>query len=207
MGVVGEEWVVASGNRGKLREIEAILAPRGIHLIAQGVLGIQEVPETGLTFVENALIKARNAAHHSGLPALADDSGISVEALDGMPGIYSARYAGESATDQENLEKLLHAMEEVADGRRAAAFICAMVFMRHADDPTPIIAEGVWRGQITTARAGSRGFGYDPIFWVPDRGCTSAELSSETKNSISHRGLALAELESKLDRERVTVKG
>jgi len=181
--------VLASGNLGKIKEIQAILEDYPI--VAQSAFNITEAEETGSTFVENAIIKARHAAFHSKLPAIADDSGIVVDALKGSPGVISARYAGVGASDQDNVLKLLQALEGVPETQRTARFICVMVFMEHADDPTPLIAQGVWEGLITTQAIGSQGFGYDPVFWVPSEQCTSAELPATIKNALSHRGQAL----------------
>lgn len=186
--------VLASGNQGKLKELGAMLGELEFSLVAQSELGIASPPETGLTFVENALIKARYAAQESGLPALADDSGIAVEALNGAPGIYSARYAGDDASDADNVQKLLSAMQSVPDGQRAAAFHCVLVYLAHANDPTPLIAHGIWRGQLLHSVRGEGGFGYDPVFWVPDHACSAAELPRADKNRISHRGRALVSL-------------
>lgn len=183
--------VLASGNTGKLRELSQILSPLGLTLLAQTNLAVPEAAETGLSFVENAIIKARNAALHTGLPAIADDSGIEVEALLGAPGIYSSRYAGEDASDAENIRALLKAMESVPEGERTARFQCVVVFMRHANDPTPLICQGSWQGQILLSPSGEDGFGYDPIFWVPETDCSAAELSAEQKHAISHRGKAM----------------
>ena len=180
-----QKIVLASGNQGKINEIQAILAD---HLIVpQSAFKIVEAEETGSTFVENAIIKARNAALHCNLPAIADDSGLVVDALNGAPGVISARYAGIGANDEDNVVKLLHALEDVPETQRAARFICVMVFMRHAEDPIPVIAQGVWEGRILNQTVGSHGFGYDPVFWVPSHQCASAELSPEVKNSLSHR--------------------
>jgi XTP/dITP diphosphohydrolase len=155
---------------------------------------VEEVPETGLTFVENALIKARNASEQSGLPALADDSGIVVDALDGEPGIYSARYAGNHGDDEANTQKLLDQMHVIPEGERTARFWCAIVFLEHANDPTPIIIQRGWEGEILRKKVGENGFGYDPIFYVPTHGCASAELAPKIKNTFSHRGRALTAL-------------
>ena len=183
-----QKFVLASGNQGKINEIQAILAD---HLIVpQSAFKIVEAEETGSTFVENAIIKARNAALHCNLPAIADDSGLVVDALNGAPGVISARYAGIGANDEDNVVKLLHALEDVPETQRTARFICVMVFMRHAEDPIPVIAQGVWEGRILNQTVGSHGFGYDPVFWVPSHQCASAELSPEVKNSLSHRGQA-----------------
>ncbi|WP_200238284.1 RdgB/HAM1 family non-canonical purine NTP pyrophosphatase [Lamprobacter modestohalophilus] len=190
--------VLASDNAGKLREIESLLAPAGLHLIPQGQLGIGSAEETGLTFVENAILKARHAARCSGRAAIADDSGIEVDALQGAPGIYSARYAGAESSDEANCEKLLQALAEQPGAHRSARFQCVMVYLRHADDPTPLICQGTWEGLILDAPRGQRGFGYDPIFGVPTHGMSSAELEPETKNALSHRGQALRALVASL---------
>jgi XTP/dITP diphosphohydrolase len=184
-----QQIVLASGNLGKIKEIQAILATHRI--VPQSVFNIQEAEETGLTFVENAIIKARNAALHAQLPAIADDSGLVVDALKGEPGVFSARYAGLGASDQDNVTKLLQTLEGVPDEQRTARFICVMVFMAHAEDPFPVIAQGVWEGRILHHAVGTNGFGYDPVFWVPEYNCASAELSAAIKNSVSHRGQAL----------------
>ncbi len=187
-----QQIVLASGNLGKIKEIQALLA--GHQIVAQSAFNVAEADETACTFVENALIKARNATLHCNLPAIADDSGLVVDALKGYPGVISARYAGVGATDQENIKKLLLALDSVPEAQRTARFICVMVFMAHANDPCPIIAQGVWEGKILTKPAGSNGFGYDPVFWVPDHQCASAELSADDKNAISHRGQAIRSL-------------
>ncbi|MCC6208492.1 MAG: RdgB/HAM1 family non-canonical purine NTP pyrophosphatase [Gammaproteobacteria bacterium] len=186
--------VVASSNRGKLGEFSALLAGTGISVVSQGELGIPDAEETGLSFVENAILKARNAAQHSGLPALADDSGLEVDALDGAPGIYSSRYAGQGASDGDNVTKLLQALAKVPAERRTARFQCLIVYLRHALDPTPLICQGTWEGHILFAPRGSNGFGYDPVFHVPSHDCASAELPPEIKNRLSHRGQAMARL-------------
>ncbi len=190
--------VLASGNAGKVREINQILAELDIEVVPQSGFDVPEAEETGLTFVENAILKARNAARHTGLPAIADDSGIEVDALHGAPGIYSARYAGVGASDAANLEKLLEALADVPQNLRSARFQCLMVYLRHADDPTPLICQGTWNGRITEAPRGDNGFGYDPVFFVPDHDCTSAELPAEIKNRLSHRGQALRALVASL---------
>lgn len=190
----GESIVLASNNAGKVREINQLLAAERIHVIPQGELGVPEAEETGLTFVENAILKARNAARHSGLAAIADDSGIEVDALRGAPGIYSARYAGAGASDQKNLEQLLAALAEFPEAERTARFQCLMAYMRHPEDPTPVICQGTWEGRILFEPKGENGFGYDPIFFVPTHGCSSAELEPAIKNSLSHRGNALTKL-------------
>lgn len=190
----GATIVLASSNPGKLGEIQAILGDTGLVVQPQHELGVADAAETGLTFIENAIIKARNAARAAGRPALADDSGLCVDALDGAPGVHSARYAGTRATDADNVAKLLGALDGVAAQRRGARFQCVLALLRHADDPMPIICQGTWEGAIQTESTGDNGFGYDPVFHVPDHGCSAAELDSGTKNRISHRGRALAEL-------------
>ncbi len=186
--------VLASNNAGKLREINAMLAELGLHAEPQASFNVSEADETGLTFVENAILKARHAAQHAHHPAIADDSGIEVDALDGRPGIYSARYAGKGASDADNLQKLLGELTDVTEERRSARFQCVMVYLRHALDPTPIICQGTWEGFITFAPRGENGFGYDPVFFVPTHHCTAAELPAVTKNELSHRGQALRAL-------------
>ncbi len=186
--------VLASGNAGKLIEMRAILADLDIELVAQSDLGIQEAEETGTTFVENALLKARHAARLSGLPALGDDSGICVDALDGAPGLYSARYAGAHGAAAANIAKLLDALLDVPKAKRTAHFHCTIVLLRSAGDPAPLIAEGRWHGRILEAPRGDHGFGYDPVFFDPALDCGAAELDAATKNRISHRGQALARL-------------
>lgn len=194
--------VLASSNVGKLRELQAMLAGSNISVVPQSELGIADAVEDGLTFVENALIKARHACEESDLPAIADDSGLVVAALRGEPGIYSARYAGENASDNDNIEKLLHVMQGLKSEQRHAYFRCALVFMRYAQDPVPIICEGSWHGEILTETQGEDGFGYDPLFFVPDHGCSSAELPRDVKNKISHRGQALQQLTKALSLEK-----
>jgi XTP/dITP diphosphohydrolase len=186
------EIVLASSNPGKIREIQAILAEFSI--LPQSAFNVVDAEETGSTFVENAIIKARNAARYCKLPTIADDSGLVVDALQGAPGVMSARYAGVAASDQANLDKLLLELQDVPDGQRTARFICAMVFMQHANDPCPIIAQGVWEGKILSHAIGENGFGYDPLFWVPEQNCASAELPAAIKNALSHRGKALKTL-------------
>jgi XTP/dITP diphosphohydrolase len=194
-----KEIVLASSNPGKVREINQLLATLDLHAQPQSKLGVVDAEETGLTFVENAILKARNAAQHTGLPAIADDSGIEVDALNGAPGIYSARFAGDNASDQANLEKLLTDLEDIPEAQRSARFQCLMVFMRHANDPTPLICQGTWEGRILLAGRGENGFGYDPVFYVPTHNCSSAELPAEIKNTISHRGQALRKLVAALE--------
>ncbi|HAZ77565.1 XTP/dITP diphosphatase [Pseudescherichia sp.] len=186
-----QKVVLATGNAGKVRELASLLNDFGLDVVAQTELGVESADETGLTFIENAIIKARHAAQVTGLPAIADDSGLAVDALGGAPGIYSARFAGVDATDQQNLEKLLVELQDVPDGERQAQFHCVLVYMRHADDPTPLVCHGSWQGTIARAPAGSGGFGYDPIFVVPEAGKTAAELSADEKRAVSHRGKAL----------------
>jgi XTP/dITP diphosphohydrolase len=186
--------VLASGNPGKVREINQLLAELDLHVAPQSDYGVAEAEETGLTFIENAILKARNAAAHTGLPALADDSGLEVDALNGAPGIYSARYAGAGAGDRANLEKLLEALHEVPEAERTARFQCLMVYIRHSEDPVPLICQGTWEGRILFEPRGEGGFGYDPVFFVPTHNCSSAELEPQVKNSLSHRGQALRQL-------------
>ena len=193
------EAVLATGNAGKLREMAALLAPIGLRLIAQGELGIAAAAETGVTFVENALQKARHASAAAGLPAIADDSGLVVPALGGAPGVRSARYAGDDATDAQNNRKLIGALAGIED--RSAWFYCALVFIERPEDPAPLLATGLWRGRIIDQPRGGGGFGYDPHFLVPHLGRTSAELAPEEKNALSHRGQAVAALLQRL-RER-----
>jgi XTP/dITP diphosphohydrolase len=188
----------ASNNAGKILELTALLKPFNIEIIPSASLNVSEIAETGLTFIENALIKARHACKHSGLPAIADDSGLEVLALSGAPGIYSARFAGEKATSSDNIKKLLSELQNVPDSHRHARFYCALVFMQHASDPTPLICEADWKGMILTQPSGNQGFGYDPIFYDHEEKCTAAELSLEKKNLISHRGKALRLLLKKL---------
>ncbi len=190
----GERIVLASNNAGKVREINQLLAEQGITVVPQKEYEIPEADETGLTFVENAILKARNAAAHSGCAAIADDSGLEVDTLRGAPGIYSARYAGPGCADADNNQKLLEALQGVPEAERTARFQCVVVYMRHAEDPTPIICQGTWEGRILEAPQGENGFGYDPVFLVPEEGCSSAELPPEVKNRLSHRGQALGKL-------------
>jgi XTP/dITP diphosphohydrolase len=186
--------VLASNNQGKIREINAVLQPLDLKVLAQKEFTREEAVEDGLSFVENAIKKARFAAAASGLPAIADDSGLEVDALDGAPGIYSARYAGDNASDQDNLEKLLKELQGVEEEKRTARFQCLMVYVRHENDPVPIICQGTWEGRILSAPQGNNGFGYDPVFFVPEENCSSAELPAERKNQLSHRGRALKQL-------------
>lgn len=176
-----QKVVLATGNAGKVRELASLLEDFGLDIVAQTELGVDSAEETGLTFIENAILKARHAAQITGLPAIADDSGLAVDALGGAPGIYSARYSGVDASDQQNLEKLLDALKDVPDDQRQAQFHCVLVYLRHAEDPTPLVCHGSWHGVITRQAAGHGGFGYDPIFFVPSEGKTAAELSREER--------------------------
>lgn len=186
--------VLASGNQGKLREFRQMFANLPYDIKPQSEFSVSDADETGLSFVENAIIKARHAAEITGLPSLADDSGIEVDALKGAPGIYSARYAGPGKSARDNLYQLLADMEQVPDGQRQCRFQCVLVFMRHAKDPTPIISQAAWEGTLLREPVGTNGFGYDPIFWLADRGCSSAELEPSVKDQLSHRGQALRQL-------------
>ncbi len=197
MSNVQQKIVLASSNQGKLREIQAIFKDQPYELAPQAEWSISDADETGLTFVENALIKARHAAEHTGLMAMADDSGIEVDYLKGAPGIYSARYAGQPCDNQANNDKLLAALKNAPKEKRSARFQCVIVLMRHTNDPTPLICNGTWEGLIVEQETGINGFGYDPLFFVPTHGCTSAELSPDIKNDLSHRGQALRELTQK----------
>ncbi len=198
-----KQLVLASGNPGKLRELSAILDDLGYQLSAQSEFNVSEVAETGTTFVENAIIKARHAAIETGLPALADDSGIEVDALDGAPGVYSARFAGTGADDAANNALLVEKLKSVPKAERGARYRAVIVLMRHAADPSPLICEGDWEGMIQLQPSGDGGFGYDPYFYLPEKGCSSAELSAAEKNRLSHRGQALTELKRKLSLIRV----
>lgn len=189
--------VLASSNPGKLAELRALLGD-GFQLHAQSEFGIDDAEETGRSFVENALLKARHAAAISGLPALADDSGLCVDALRGAPGLYSARYAGAHGDHAANIDRLLGELAEVDDADRGARFVCVLALLRHADDPLPLLAQGLWEGRILRARSGAGGFGYDPVFFSPAHGCSAAELAPEVKCRDSHRGLALAQLQRRL---------
>lgn len=193
-----QKIVLASGNAKKVAELQSLLGKLGMSVVPQTELGVTDADETGTTFVENAIIKARHAAQITGLPAIADDSGLAVAALDGRPGVYSARFAGPGATDQQNLELLLEQMQQVPEGQRQATFWCVLVYMRHADDPTPLICTGHWQGEITLAPEGEHGFGYDPVFRVPEAGKTAAELTPAEKNRHSHRASALHQLQQLL---------
>jgi XTP/dITP diphosphohydrolase len=191
--VTQQRFVLASNNQKKLQELQFRLSNK-IQLVNQDSLGVREVEETGLTFIENALIKARNASVQTGLPAIADDSGLEVDYLDGAPGIYSSRYAGPDATDHANISKLLGALSGVPETHRSARFQCVIVMLRHAADPTPIVCQGTWQGRILDYPAGSNGFGYDPVFYVPSHKVSAAQLDAVVKNGISHRAQALTQL-------------
>ena len=191
-----KKLVIASNNPGKLREIDRILQPLGLEVLPQSAFNIPEAEEPYCTFIENCLTKARHASEHSGLPALADDSGICIDALNGAPGVYSARFAGEPKSDQRNNEKLIELLQH--ETNRKAHYYCVIILVRHPHDPQPIIAEGSWHGEIIDTPRGSGGFGYDPYFLVPELGQTGAELAPDVKNGMSHRGKALAELVTKL---------
>lgn len=201
--IAPQKIVLASGNAGKLREFQQLLSHCGFDVVPQSDFNLNNAEETGLTFVENAIIKARHACLHTGLPAISDDSGIEVDALNGRPGIYSARYAGEGelyagATDEKNNVKLLETLKNIPTEKRTARYHAVLAFMKHAEDPTPILCHGMWEGIILTAPRGENGFGYDPLFFVPTHNCASAELDKAEKNRISHRGKAMRELLEKL---------
>lgn len=189
-----KKWVLATGNKGKVKEMSELLNSFSIEVLPQSHFNVSEVAETGTTFIENAIIKARHAAKVTGLPAIADDSGLEVDFLNGQPGIYSSRFAGENATDQENIDLLLNRLEGISTDQRQARFQCVLVYMRHELDPTPIICQGTWDGSISTEMQGENGFGYDPIFWVEEEQCSSAQLNKQRKSELSHRGKALAML-------------
>jgi XTP/dITP diphosphohydrolase len=193
-----QKVVLASGNRGKLKEFQELLSGCGFEVVPQSDFNVPEAVESGLSFVENAIIKARNAASYTGLPAIADDSGLEVDALDYRPGIYSARFAGEKAKDKDNNHKLLTELAAIPMQERSARFQCLLVFMRHENDPTPLICQGTWEGSILFEAQGENGFGYDPLFLVPEENCSSAELSPALKNTISHRGKAMSALLKRL---------
>jgi XTP/dITP diphosphohydrolase len=189
-----KDLVLASANKGKIKELQDMLGGLGINIIPQQQLGIDDAEETGLTFVENAILKARHAAQISGLPAIADDSGLEVDYLRGAPGIYSARYSGKGATDQSNLDKLMLEMQNVPANKRSARYQTVIALMTHANDPTPILCQGTWEGQIAFEERGNEGFGYDPVFKPADADCHAAELEKSFKNAISHRGKAIYQL-------------
>ena len=190
--------VLATGNQGKVKEMSNLLADFGFDVVAQSDYNVSSVAETGTTFIENAIIKARHAAKETGLPAIADDSGLEVDYLNGAPGIYSARFAGEDASDADNIDKLLAEMKDIPAEQRTARFHCVLVMMRHENDPTPLVCHGSWEGSILTERHGENGFGYDPVFWVPEDQCASAQLPPARKKQLSHRGKALQQLFSAL---------
>jgi XTP/dITP diphosphohydrolase len=186
--------VLASGNAGKLKELQLLLSDCGLHIQSQSAFGVPEAIEDGLSFVENAIKKARNACQHTGFAAIADDSGLEVDALQGQPGIYSSRFAGVDASDSDNNNKLLNSLTGLTQTERSARFQCVLVYMRHAEDPSPIICQGSWEGRILQSQSGEGGFGYDPLFFVPEKDCAAAELSKAEKSAISHRGKAMAQL-------------
>lgn len=190
--------VLATGNAGKVREFTGLLEGLNLHIRPQSDFAVPEADETGLSFIENAIIKARNAARHTGLAAIADDSGLEVDALNGAPGIYSARYAGPGKGDMANNDKLLDALRDTPKEQRTARFQCVIAYLRHAEDPTPLIAQGTWEGFILSEPRGEQGFGYDPLFWVPTHECSSAELDAAIKNTLSHRGQAMHALLAQL---------
>lgn len=194
--------VLATGNQGKVREMADLLAEFGFDVMAQSEFNVSDVAETGTTFIENAIIKARHAAKQTGMAAIADDSGLEVDYLAGAPGVYSARYAGEGASDADNLNKLLEAMQGVPQDQRTARFHCVLVLMRHADDPTPLVCHGKWEGRILEQAHGSNGFGYDPVFFVPEENCASAELEPARKKQLSHRGQALNKLFQAIEEQK-----
>jgi XTP/dITP diphosphohydrolase len=188
------QLVLASSNQGKILEIQQLLSPFHLQIIPQTELNVADVEETGLTFIENAILKARHAALHTHLPAIADDSGLEVDALQGAPGVFSARYAGKDANNEARLKKLLTALKDVPVQQRQARFQCVVAYLKHPEDPSPIICQGTWEGEILFAPQGIKGFGYDPVFYVPAYHCSAAELAPEVKNQISHRGQALRQL-------------
>ncbi|WP_299980621.1 RdgB/HAM1 family non-canonical purine NTP pyrophosphatase [uncultured Pseudoteredinibacter sp.] len=194
--------VLASNNQGKLKEFQALFSPLAIDIKPQRELGVEDADETGLSFVENAIIKARHACAITGMPAISDDSGLEVDALDGAPGIYSARFSGAEATDQKNNALLLEKLTGLEDSQRSARFHCVLVYMRHAKDPTPLICHASWEGRILHEARGEQGFGYDPLFWLEEQQCSSAELDRSLKNKISHRGQALALLMRAMEEKR-----
>jgi XTP/dITP diphosphohydrolase len=195
---VTQRIVLATGNQGKVRELASLLAELDMEIVPQSDFDVPEAEETGLTFVENAILKARNAAAHTGLPAIADDSGLEVDFLKGAPGIYSSRFAGPGASDQDNVDRLLAELKDVPETERTARFQCLLVFLEHDRDPTPLICQGTWEGRILYEQRGENGFGYDPVFYVPGHDCASAELAPEVKNRLSHRGQALRQLVEQL---------
>lgn len=197
---MSQKIVLASGNQGKLKELADLVADFDFEVMAQSELGVESAPETAHTFVENALIKARHACEKTGLASISDDSGLVVAALNGEPGVRSARFAGEHSNDKKNIELLLHELIEVPNEERNAYFVSVCVFMRTANDPSPIVTQGVWHGRILLAPIGEYGFGYDPVFYVPTHHCSAAQLDPDLKNQISHRGLAMHALRTELER-------
>lgn len=197
-----EKIVLASGNKKKLAELQNLLTPLNIKVVAQSEFEVPEADETGTTFVENAIIKARNACKYTGLPAIADDSGIQVAALRGAPGVFSARFAGVGASDEKNNKLLVELLSDMPDVNRDARYVAVLVLMEHEDDATPIICQGTWEGEIVLEPQGDQGFGYDPHFFVPEKGCTAAQLPPEEKNALSHRGKAMAALLEQLNSEQ-----
>jgi len=191
---MSQQIVLASGNQGKIAEIQAMLEHHDIEVISQSFFDVPDIEETGTTFIENAIIKARHAAKITGLPAIADDSGLEVDALNGQPGVYSARYAGLPSNDILNTKKLLNALDGIPEKKRSARFHCLMIFMAHATDPSPLIGQGTWEGRIAFQEAGDNGFGYDPVFYSLEHQCVSAELTATIKNRVSHRAHALNQL-------------
>jgi XTP/dITP diphosphohydrolase len=198
MSRLSKKVVLASGNKGKLKELQSRLGELDFDVLPQSQFNIPDADETGLSFIENAILKARHAAKLSGLPAIADDSGLEVDCLQGQPGIYSARFSGDNANDKSNNAKLLELLAGVPDSQRSARFQCVLVFMRHQYDPTPIVCQGSWEGKILTQAQGENGFGYDPLFFITERNCSSAQLPAEEKNRISHRGKAMSLLIERL---------
>ena len=191
---MSQQIVLASGNLGKIAEIQAMLQHHDIEVISQSFFDVPDIEETGTTFIENAIIKARHAAKITGLPTIADDSGLEVDAINGQPGVYSARYAGLPSNDRLNTKKLLNALDGIPEKKRSARFHCLMIFMAHATDPSPLIGQGTWEGRIAFQEAGDNGFGYDPVFYSPEHQCVSAELTATIKNRVSHRAHALNQL-------------
>lgn len=196
-----EKLVLASGNKKKLAELQGLLSPLNIEVVPQSEFDVPEADETGTTFVENAIIKARNACKHTGLPAIADDSGIEIDALRGAPGVFSARFAGVGATDAKNNKLMVELLSDLPDVNRGARYVAVLALMEHEDDATPILCQGTWNGEIVLEPQGEQGFGYDPHFFVPEKGCTAAQLDPQEKNALSHRGKAMAALLTQLKRE------
>ena len=196
-----EKLVLASGNKKKLAELQGLLSPLNIEVVPQSEFDVPEADETGTTFVENAIIKARNACKHTGLPAIADDSGIEIDALRGAPGVFSARFAGVGATDAKNNKLMVELLSDLPDVNRGARYVAVLALMEHEDDATPILCQGTWDGEIVLEPQGEQGFGYDPHFFVPEKGCTAAQLNPQEKNALSHRGKAMAALLTQLKRE------